>query len=66
MSEDEIDELFNTLNKIRAETHENNIMLKQIIKVINYYISNSNNDDVKDFSMNVIANILSDKINRRR
>lgn len=38
-------------------TKENNSMLKQIIKYINYY--NSQNPDVKDFTMNVVANLIS-------
>lgn len=56
--------LLNNIERIRDETHENNIMLKQIIKVINYYISNSNNDDIKDFGINVLANIISNKTNK--
>lgn len=55
--------IFDNIQKIRDETHENNIMLKQIIKVINHYISNSNKDDIKDFGMNVLANIISNGIN---
>lgn len=66
MSGDDIDEMFDILNKIRDETHQNNVMLKQIIKVINYYIANSNNDDQKDFSMNVLANLLSNNITNKR
>lgn len=63
--EDE-DYLFNVIEQIKKETHENNVMLKQIIKVLNHYISNSNNDDMKDFGMNVLANIISNGINLNR
>ena len=36
---------------------ENNFMLKQIIKYINCY--NNQNPDIKDFTMNVMANLIS-------
>lgn len=41
------------------ETHENNIMLKQIIKVINTYIAHHNQENSNDFDRNVLANIVS-------
>ena len=41
------------------ETHENNIMLRQIIKVINTWIKHHPQENANDFNMNVIANILS-------
>lgn len=41
------------------ETHENNIMLKQIIKVINTWIKHHPQENVNDFNMNVIANLIS-------
>ena len=41
------------------ETHENNIMLKQIIKGINTWIKHHPQENVNDFNMNVIANLIS-------
>lgn len=41
------------------ETHENNIMLKQIIRVINTWISHHPQENANDFNMNVIANLIS-------
>ena len=41
------------------ETHENNIMLRQIIKVINTWIKHHPQENANDFNMNVIANIIS-------
>lgn len=41
------------------ETHENNIMLRQIIKVINTLFSHHNQENNNDFNMNVIANLVS-------
>ena len=41
------------------ETHENNIMLRQIIKVINTWIKHYPQENANDFNMNVIANLVS-------
>ena len=59
MTYDEETYLLNTITHIRNETHENNIMLKQIIKVINTYISHHNQENNNDFDRNVLANIIS-------
>ena len=47
------------INKLIKEVHENNIMLKQIIKVINTYIARHHNENADDFSRNVLANLIS-------
>lgn len=39
---------------------QNNIMLKQIVEFINSLKANSNNNDMKEFLMNVIANVITD------
>ena len=41
------------------EIHENNIMLRQIIKYLNHEIAYANQENVNDFNMNVIANLIS-------
>ena len=41
------------------ETHENNIMLKQIIKAINTWLSHHNQENANDFDRNVLANFIS-------
>lgn len=56
---DEETYLLNTITRIRNETHENNIMLKQIIKVINTYIAHHNQENSNDFDRNVLANLIS-------
>ena len=48
-----------TFAQLVKETHENNIMLKQIIKVINTYIAHHPQENANDFNMNVIANLIS-------
>lgn len=47
------------LEQLIKETHENNIMLKQIIKVINHYISRANSENENDFARNILANLIS-------
>lgn len=44
------------------ETHENNIMLRQIIRVINTWIKHHPQENVNDFNMNVIANLISSRL----
>ena len=41
------------------ETHENNIMLRQIIKVINTWFVHHNQENGNDFNKNVMANLIS-------
>lgn len=48
-----------TFRQLIKETHENNIMLRQICKVINTYLSNHNNENENDFGRNVLANLIS-------
>ena len=47
------------LKQLIKETHENNIMLRQIIKVINTWIKYHPQENANDFDMNVIANLIS-------
>ena len=48
-----------TFAQLVKETHENNIMLKQIIRVINTWIRHHPQENDNDFNMNVIANLIS-------
>lgn len=47
------------LEQLIREIHENNMMLKQIIKVINTWLSHHNQENSNDFDRNVLANIIS-------
>lgn len=49
----------NELDEIKAEVHENNLMLKEIIKVINYWLANHQNENEDDFGRNILANLIS-------
>ena len=57
----EIQELIRspTFKQLVKEIHENNIMLKQIIKVINTWFSHHNQENENDFDRNVLANLIS-------
>jgi len=44
------------LKIMMKEVHENNITLKEIIKVINTYLSRHHQENEDDFMRNVIAN----------
>lgn len=64
---DTLEELQDTIRspafkQLITETHENNIMLKQIIKVINTYVANHHNENDDDFVRNVLANLISNKL----
>ena len=50
------------MEQLIRETHENNIMLKEIIRAINAYILNHNNENQNDFCMNVLANLISNNV----
>jgi hypothetical protein len=47
------------IKQLIKETHENNEMLKYIIKVLNIYIVNHNKENEEDFGRNVLANMVS-------
>ena len=52
--------VLDTLDDIRKETHENNIMLQHICSYINNVPSNRKNDEQNAFEQNVVANLVSE------
>lgn len=52
--------LFDLVESLKVEVHENNRMLKSIISVINTYLSRHHQENEEDFGRNVLANILSE------
>lgn len=58
--------LLDTIDDIKEEVHENNRMLKQIIRVINTYILNHHNENEDDFGRNVLANLISSGIDIKK
>lgn len=59
MSYDEESYVLESIKQINKETHENNMMLKQIIKVINTYLARHHQENEDDFNRNVLANLVS-------
>lgn len=60
-----------TITQLIKETHENNIMLKQIIKYLNKEALYANQENENDFIRNVFANLISsgidiNKLTKRR
>lgn len=51
--------IYQIVNRLKKEIHENNIMLKQIIKVINTFILSQNKENFNDFGRNVLANLIN-------
>lgn len=54
------------LSNAIKEIHENNKMLKEIIKVINMWLSNHTKENEDDFGRNVLANLISNMMEFRR
>lgn len=59
MTRNDEDYLFDSLDQIRQETHENNVMLHQICDYINRVLAHANQENENDFGRNVIANLIS-------
>ena len=51
--------LFDMMSQIRAETHQNNVMLNDICEVVNMYLANHHKENEDDFGRNVLANLIS-------
>lgn len=51
--------LFECIEDIKSEVHENNKMLRQICGAINTYLANHQRENDEDFGRNVLANLIS-------
>lgn len=51
--------VLHNIEVLREEIHENNHMLRQIIKVINTHLSRFHQENADDFERNVLANLIS-------
>lgn len=58
--------IFEILEQIRDETHQNNVMLRQICKVVNTYLANHHQENEDDFGRNVLANLVSNMFDIKR
>ena len=52
--------VLDNIKQIAKETHENNIMLRQICSYIRYVYSHRLSDEQNAFEQNVFANIVSE------
>ena len=66
MTYEEESYLLDSIEQIKKETHENNVMLRQIIKVINTYLARHHQENEEDFGRNVLANLISSTIDINR
>ena len=66
MSYEEESYVLESIEQIKKETHENNVMLKQIIKVFNTYLARHHQENEEDFGRNVLANLISSTIDINR
>ena len=63
MTYDEESWLFDTLDQIAREIHQNNLMLKDLCNVVNVYLARHNQENEDDFGRNVLANLISGTLN---
>jgi hypothetical protein len=59
MTYDEESYLLDSITQIKAETHENNLMLSQLCSVVNTWLSHHHQENEDDFIRNVLANLIS-------
>ena len=59
MTYDEESWLFDTLDQMAREIHQNNLMLKDLCNVVNVYLVRHNQENEEDFGRNVLANLIS-------
>lgn len=55
--------IINSLKVIRHEVHENNVMLKAIIRYLAKEAQNASNENNEDFNRNILANMISNVLN---
>ena len=51
--------ILDSITQIKAEIHQNNLMLRDLCNAVNVYLSNHNRENEEDFGRNVLANIVS-------
>jgi hypothetical protein len=58
--------IFEALDEIYSEVHESNIMLHQLCQIVNTYLSRHHQENEDDFNRNVLANLVSEMVSRKR
>jgi hypothetical protein len=59
MTYDEESYILVSIAQIKAEVHQNNLMLSQLCSVVNIYLANHHQENEDDFGRNVLANLIS-------
>ena len=59
MTYDEESYILNSITQIKAEVHQNNLMLRDLCNAVNVYLANHSKENEEDFGRNVLANIVS-------
>ena len=52
--------------QLLEEVHENNTILHQICDVVNVYLERHHQENEDDFGRNVLANLVSEIVGRKR
>ena len=59
MTYDDESYILDSIAQIKAEVHQNNLMLSQLCSVVNIYLANHYKENEEDFGRNVLANLIS-------
>ena len=59
MTYDEESYILDSITQIKAEIHQNNLMLRDLCNVVSVYLANHNKENEEDFGRNVLANLIS-------
>ena len=59
MTYDEESYILDSIEQIKLETHENNLMLSQLCSVVNTWLSRHHQENEDDFERNILANLIS-------
>lgn len=59
MTYEEESYILDSIEQIRVETHQNNLMLSQLCSVVNTWLSHHHQENEDDFGRNVLANLIS-------
>ena len=62
MTYDEESYILDSIAQIKAEVHQNNLMLKDLCGAINIYLANHSKENEEDFGRNVLANLISSSL----
>ena len=59
MTYDEESYILDSITQIKAEVHQNNLMLRDLCNAVNVYLANHNKENEEDFGRNILANMIS-------